>query len=110
MAKLQITNILKNNKGQSFVEYVLLLALISTLATTIYNNKKFKEFIGPNSSFFNGIRKGMDYSYRYGRNLDKSTSFDSAMQFDYRSREHDLYYNQSENRSRFFSGAVPYGE
>lgn len=45
MAKLQTSVLLKNKKGQSVVEYILLLAVISSIGYSFYNNRAFKDFI-----------------------------------------------------------------
>ena len=34
---------------------------------------------------------------------------EEAMEFQYQSRNHDLYYNKEETRTRFFTGLDPYG-
>ena len=54
---------------QSLIEYMLLLLVISSVAFGIFNHPKLKKFIGPNSSYFNALRRGMEYSYRYGNDL-----------------------------------------
>ncbi|MBC7428646.1 MAG: hypothetical protein H7336_08555 [Bacteriovorax sp.] len=110
MAKLQDSNILKNNKGQSVVEYILLLAVISSIGFTFYNNRKFKEFIGGKSGFFSELRKGTEYSYRYGRPFNAEVDYDEAMGFKYSSNKHDTYYNKKSGRSRFFAGIDEYGK
>lgn len=110
MAKLKGPHLLKNTSGQSLVEYLFLLVIVSTLAFSVLNNKKFKEFIGPNSSYFNALRKGMEYSYRYGRELNVQTNYEQAMEYQYQSNSHDTYLNKQENQSRFFSGTVEYGQ
>ena len=109
MAKLQNFDFLKNEKGQSIVEYILLLAVLSSIGYSFYNNAAFKEFIKGEAGLFKHIRQGMEYSYRYGREFKQSTDYDKAMNFDYRTNQHDTYFNEEENRSRFFGGTEPYG-
>ena len=108
MAKLQNSDLLRNSKGQSVVEYILLLAVISSLTFALYNSRNFKEFIKGDVGFFDAIRKRMEYSYRYGRELDADVDYDQAMSFDYGSNKHDTYYNAKENSSRFFAGQDVY--
>lgn len=109
MAKLQNSFFLKNKKGQSVVEYILLLAVLSSLGYSIYSSRRFKEFVGGDKGLFLAIRRGMEYSYRYGRELDGTVDYDEAMNFRYQTRNHDTFYNSKENTSRFFGGAEPYG-
>ncbi len=110
MAKLKIYFILKNQSGQSAVEYILLLAVLSALSFSVLNNAAFKDFMAGNSGLFLSIRKGMEYSYRYGVPVSPETNLDEARDFDLQSNKHDLYFNTKENASRFFSGTEPYGK
>lgn len=52
MAKLQTPVLLKNKKGQSVVEYILLLAVLSSIGYSFYNNRAFKEFIRGDAGLF----------------------------------------------------------
>lgn len=108
MAKLFSIEILRSNRGQSAVEYILLLAVISSLGYTFYNNKKFKDLIKGKDGMFATMKKGMSYSYRYGLELKSDTPFDEKRDFDYQTNKHDTYLNPNENKSRFFSGTGPY--
>lgn len=58
-------HVLKNNSGQSTIEYVLLLAVVVTFMTTIWNSKVYKDFLGEDSEFFNGIAKKIEHNYQY---------------------------------------------
>lgn len=108
MAKLQNTFFL-NKKGQSAVEYILLLAVLSSIGFSVYNSRRFKDFVGGEKGLFVGMRRSMEYSYRYGRELNPEVDYDQSMGFNYQTNKHDTYYNSKENISRFFSGADPYG-
>jgi len=55
-----------NEKGQSAVEYLLLLVVVTSLSYAVFKNPKFKEFFGQDSSFFAAMRDRMQYSYRHG--------------------------------------------
>ena len=110
MAKFKNIIFLRNDKGQSAVEYILLIAVLSSIGYSFYNNKRFKEFMGGEKGFFVALRKGMEYSYRYGRPLDDEVDYDKAMEFSYQSKEHDLYYSKKDNRTHFFTGTNAYGQ
>ena len=60
-------NIILNNGGQSLVEYILLLAVVVSLVFTAYKNRRFQDFFGEDSQFFNRIAREVEYSYRHGR-------------------------------------------
>lgn len=110
MAKFQIYFFLKNRDGQSTVEYILLLAVLVSLSFVVLNNAAFKDFIAGNSGLFLTIRKGVEYSYRYGIPANSDTDFEGARDFDLQTNEHALYYNSKEGASRFFTGPDPYGK
>ena len=110
MAKLQTPVLLKNKKGQSVVEYILLLAVISSIGYSFYNNRAFKEFIRGDVGLFANLRKRMEYSYRYGREMNEDVDHAEAMSFQYQTNKHDTYYNSTTGISRFFGGLDPYGE
>ncbi len=109
MAELFTVRVLKNNLGQSAVEYIMLLALISSIVFAFYHNNKFQEFIKGKEGLFATLRKGMGYSYRYGLEYRPANdNYEMKMQFKYGSKEHDTYYNASEGKSHFFSGTEDY--
>jgi hypothetical protein len=69
---------LATQKGQSVVEYVMLMAVVGTFVTTLMNSALIKDLLGPNSSFFNAMRSYTEVTYQYGhnsptRNQDYST-------------------------------------
>ena len=109
MAESQNTNFLKNAKGQSLVEYILLLVVISSLGYSMYNTKRFKDFIGGNQGLFLTMRKGIAYSYRYGREYNRDIDYDEKMNFEYKTNQHDTYFNKEQGNSRFFTGINAYG-
>ena len=60
--------ILSNNRrGQSLVEYIMLIAVLSVLTFSILNSAVFKEFFGEESSFFEETRKYLQFTYQHGR-------------------------------------------
>jgi Flp pilus assembly pilin Flp len=109
MAALQNNKFLGNSRGQSAVEYILLLAVIASLTFGVLKNKKFKDFMNGKSGLFVALKDGMEYSFRYGRELNSDIDSDQAANFSYQTNKHDLYYNPTANQSHFFSGADKYG-
>ena len=59
-------SILKD-KGQSTVEYILLLAVIISLVSFVFNSDAFKALFGENGQFANVYKRELEYSYRQGR-------------------------------------------
>ena len=83
-----------NRRGQSTVEYVLLLAVIVTLASVVFKSHLFQEFFGKDADFVATLINRMEYSYRHGRMGEND-------QWNY--QNHPTFYNKDENQSRFFS-------
>lgn len=57
--------ILKREKGQSTVEYILLLVVVMMFVNTVINSDLFKRFFGGNSPFFQTMATGIARNYRY---------------------------------------------
>jgi hypothetical protein len=108
MDKFFSYKILKNKKGQSTVEYILLLAVLVSLSAVVLKNKKIKSLMAGKEGLFADMKKGMAYSYRYGRDLDANVDYDQAMSFEYSNNKHDTYFNETKGISRFFVGAEIY--
>ena len=90
-----------NNKGQSTVEYVLLLVVVVSLASMIFKTRLFQNFFGEDSDFVATLINRMEYSYRHGRMGEDD-------QLNY--QNHPTFYNKEQNKSRFFSPLSAYPE
>lgn len=90
---------LKNSKGQSTIEYILLLLVVSFLGFSVLRSDRFKKFFGKDSAFFNTMAAQVQYSYRHGR-LGTQSQIESDT-FDYSGR-HDTYKDNEKDESRFF--------
>lgn len=55
-----------SQRGQSVVEYVMLMAVVGTFVTTLMNSRLIKDLLGPNSGFFNSMRTYIETTYQYG--------------------------------------------
>lgn len=108
MAKSNSAWILTNQKGQGVVEYILLIAVLTSIGYAFYNNRRFKELIKGTDGMFATMKKGMSYSYRYGRQFDPNSDFEGPASFEYDTNKHDLYFNSEQGQTRFFSGVDPY--
>ncbi|MBF0311835.1 MAG: hypothetical protein HQK50_04285 [Oligoflexia bacterium] len=53
------------NSGQSLVEYIFLLAAIIFLIGLTFRNPYLLSFFGPDSSYFNKVKKSLEHSYRH---------------------------------------------
>ncbi len=96
---------LKNEKGQSVLEYVLLMAVVVSMGMAVFKSKVFTDFMGPNSVYFETLRKNFEFSYRYGS--PPSGLEDPSEGNAYASR-HESYFNGSINETRFFTPVETY--
>lgn len=111
MAEFKLSQILKSQRGQSVVEYIMLLAVISSVVFIVFKNPKFKTMFQSDAGLFATMRKGMMYSYRYGRQyINDDAEYENALNFEYNSNNHNLYLDKAGNQSRFFMGTEKYGE
>lgn len=92
----------KNTKGQSTVEYILLLAVVIALFSSVYRSKAFQDFLGEDSEFFNTIAERLALDYRYARRIDISEDIDEIP-----NSGHPSFVEG--NQSRFFGSIEEYG-
>ncbi|TDJ05741.1 MAG: hypothetical protein E2O68_06065 [Deltaproteobacteria bacterium] len=96
---------LKGNDGQSALEYILLLMVVVSLSMTVFKSDAFKNFMGPDSVYFETLRKRFEYTYRYGSPPITGTEEGDSNAY---SSRHDSYYNSTRGQTRFFTPAEPY--
>lgn len=91
----------KNHSGQSVMEYLLLLLVVTSLVFTVLNSQAFLALMGPDSAFFERLKTQQEYSYRHTHlsELDDTSSYDGI---------HHSYVNPATNTSRFFSTTKAY--
>ena len=88
---------MNNQKGQSTVEYILLFAVVASIAFTIFNGLGFADIFGPNGQVATTYRNQLEFSYRHGFVKNGSPG-----EPDYASGDHESY------KSRFFSAIDAY--
>ncbi len=92
-----------NNRGQSTVEYILLLVVIASLVMVVFKSNAFNNMVG--QGMWGTLAGSMEYTARYGENGSEDT-----FGANYNTPTHPLYYNQNISRSRFFSPVEVYDE
>jgi hypothetical protein len=85
-----------DRKGQSVVEYILLLAVVVAIAMGVFRSRAFQDFFGKDSSFFTAIARSIEVNYRFGLNIE-----------DPKDNPHSGFFVSPDN-SRFFSGRDAY--
>ncbi len=88
---------LKTASGQSTVEYILLLVVVISLATTVFKSDAYNRLFGDEGKFTSVFRRELEYSYMHG--LSGKTGFRVP---GYGGGNHDSY------NDRFFGSKDPY--
>lgn len=93
-----------NNKGQSAVEYILLLAVVMALVMVVFRNQTFRYYMGPDSPYFEALRRYIEHSYRFGSPIVTNLTAGDYNSYD---QEHPSYRGET-GGTRFFTPAEPY--
>jgi hypothetical protein len=89
-----------NNRGQTAVEYILLIAVIMTVGLSVFKSSYFVGFFGEDGTFVKTYTTQFEYSYRNGvGGRDKN-------QQQYSSPDHPSY--RSQGNTRFFGALNTY--
>jgi hypothetical protein len=86
-------------KGQSLIEYLMLLSVIMILGFSIFNSDKFKKMTGADSEVFNSYKRHIEYTYMHGLS---GSSNGANIKPDY-IKIHDTYWNNEKNTTHFFT-------
>jgi len=97
------SKVLKNEKGQSSVEYVLLLVIVVVFVNTVIGSDIFKNFFGGESAFFQGLATGISRNYRYSTIVPESDVIGESPEF-----AHPSFAADGGGNSRFFVLAEEY--
>jgi Tfp pilus assembly protein PilE len=89
-----------NQRGQTMIEYILLLVVVVSLAGAFLSSDTYKKFVGKDSLLMQKLVRQMSYSYRHGRQGEVDLSNYSS--------DHETYYNRDEGKSRFFTPVEVY--
>jgi Flp pilus assembly pilin Flp len=90
---------LKNQKGQTAVEYILLLAVSTSLVMTLYRSQLFQKFFGPNGQLGQKIKVQTEFGYRHAY-YDPNITNEPALYE--QAADHPSYYDSSLGEGRFF--------
>jgi len=97
--------ILRSNKGQTLVEYVLLMAVAISIVVTFYNSAFFQSLFGIDGTVAKSVKSASEWGYRHGfyhpRDLGTPEVHSNA-------DSHPSYYNFPKSKSRFFGPNDPY--
>lgn len=95
-----------NQRGQTVVEYILLLAVAMSLVITFYRSETFQKLFGTQGSVSALYKWEAEWGYRHAYLFGKKSGepyqpYSSA-------HEHPSYYNATKGESHFFGPSDPY--
>lgn len=91
-AGMGVENILNNQRGQSLVEYMLVILVSVSLAYSILKSDMVQDYFGENGTFVTNFKSELEYSYRHGiRGRAKNI-------INYNSPNHDSYRKNGDTR------------
>lgn len=103
---------LKSQKGQTLVEYILLLVVAISLVLTFYRSEAFRRLFGEQGRIGQNIKSQNEFAYRHAfsssgvaRTRPPDVSRDNKD-----GGTHPSYYDDVNGGSRFFGPKDPYGE
>jgi hypothetical protein len=85
-------NILNNQRGQSMVEYILLLAVVVAISATVLKSGFVSDYFGEDGTFTKNFKLELEYSYRHAVRGRKANSVN------YTSPNHDSYKFSGDTR------------
>lgn len=96
---------LKNQSGQSVVEYVLLVAVLMSFVVLVFSSDRFRGLFGTGSDFSQSFANRIACNYRFASNTQVQNC--SELNRAYQERIHPTYF-PSGGQTRFFGPRSPY--
>lgn len=96
---------MKNQSGQTMVEYILLLVVAISLVITFYNSEAYRRLFGEQGEIGQRIKQESEFSYRHAYS-DETPGADPGITRDI--SVHPSYRDGQDGGTRFFGPRVPY--
>ncbi len=96
---------IKNEQGQTMVEYILLLVVSISLVMTFYKSDFFKRFFGEQGALGKTIKEESEFGYRHAYLRNRPTG---TMPNSYFGPSHPSYQIPDKAENRFFGAKDPY--
>lgn len=97
---------IRNERGQTVVEYILLFAVVASLIATFYHSDVYRRLFGQNGEIGLRMKANNEFGYRHGYLNGNGTE-----NYPVGSRNgalHPTYYDTENGGSRFFGPKEPY--
>lgn len=97
---------LNNQRGQTVVEYILLLSVAVSLVVTFYNSETFKKLFGDQGAVGIAYKSEAEWGYRHAYIFGRT---DGEVNLPYSAaNEHPSYWNTNRGETHFFGPSDPY--
>ena len=97
---------LRNQRGQTMVEYILLLAVSVSLILTFYRSDFYRRMFGSQGQLGRSIKSGNEFSYRHA--LGSKGGYLDPLRTSRDGSTHPSYHDGIKNTTRFFGPKVAY--
>lgn len=97
-----------SQRGQSLVEYLMLMVVLTTISNSILRSDLMKNLLGPQGQLMSLFKANIEYSYRHALPYSASESDPADEDYGNFTGRHQSY-NVNESETRFFvpEGAYP---
>ena len=98
--------VVSNEKGQTLVEYILLIAVAVSLVMTFYRSSAFQKLFGKDGDLGKKMKNQNEFSYRHAFYQPKSNDIPRDEKD---VSEHHSYKGENRESTRFFGPRNHYG-
>ena len=98
---------IKNQRGQTVVEYILLLSVAVSLVTPFYKSATFQKYFGDNGEIGRVYKVEAEWGYRHASMTGRGTTPEGNSP-KATAQDHASYYNASKTQTHFFGPSDPY--
>ena len=99
--------VVKNQKGQTLVEYILLIVVVVTLVMTFYKSSAFQKLFGEKGELGEKMKTQNEFSYRHAF---YKPQFPDNLKGEKDITEHPSYRGTNREPTRFFGPKDPNGK
>jgi Flp pilus assembly pilin Flp len=90
---------MRDQRGQTLVEYILLLTVAISLVLTFFNSQLFKKYFGTGGEIGQMVKEENEFGYRHGYLKGRPPGGEPLS---YNGFDHPSYYNSQAGETRFF--------
>lgn len=96
---------IRDQKGQTVVEYILLLVVAMSLVLTFYKSQTFRKLFGSQGQLGKVYKKESEFGYRHAYIKDSKSEANTPKAS---AEQHPSYYNADKGETHFFGARDSY--